>query len=135
MNCMRVSTLMLQAAAPMLLDAADDALLLIANTCALWDLAALSRTCARLRRACIQRMAAVARLGAAPFNLSFWDVAVASGVDLRYCYMQDAGMVVLSAALASGAMANTKVSSKPSHSCSGLRLTAHLLLTLLFCTH
>ena len=53
----------------------------------------------------------------------------------------DEGMAALADAIkpvsagGSGAMANTKVSSKPSHSCSGLRLTAHLLLTLLFCTH
>ena len=47
----------------------------------------------------------------------------------------DDGMRSLADALAKGAMANTKVSSKPSHSCSGLRLTAHTLLTLLFCTH
>ena len=36
---------------------------------------------------------------------------------------------------AKGAMANTKVSSEPSHSRSGLRLTVHTFLTLFFCTH
>ena len=90
-------------AAPKLLEASDDTLVLVANACALSDLAALSSTCARLRHACTQRMAAVARLGAAPFNLSFRDVALNVIVNLSYHQLQDTDMVVLSAALASGA--------------------------------
>ena len=92
----------------------------------------------RCRAASSARLAVFRPLHLPPFSLCGLEIIGRTHkevLSLGAKDLGDAGAGCLARALANGAMANTKVSSKQSHSCSGLKLTAHLLLTLLFCTH
>ena len=113
----------------------DDTLELLVTYCELRDLNGLLRSCRRFNQATSRRMAAISALAAPPFNLAFERVCAHEKVNLLSRGLENADLQTLSLALANGAMANTTVSSEPSHSCSGLRLTVHTFLTLFCCTH
>ena len=87
----------------------DDTLVVIIGACRLQELNAISRTCRRLTQASTQRREIIKRLCVPPFDLDFSQVLYAPRINFYRRQLQGSHMVMLSAALASGALAQTEV--------------------------
>ena len=87
----------------------DDALVAVVGACFLRDLAAISRCCGRLRLASAHRRAAIARLGAPPFGLSFEGVLTSRSVFMGGRSMGDEGLKAFSEACAFGALPRVEI--------------------------